>query len=165
MQKSRFRATINVAVSFAALAAMSGTARAAESYDITNCGASTVTVISASEGLTVLNIDAKGIARSNPEKKAFDNATYHCGVALRIMGAEWGGAGYCKFMDPDGDFIVGEQIPGGPTGGSWKFLLGTGKWKGITGGGRYMPLTSGKPIVSGTGQACSRATGTYELKK
>lgn len=39
------------------------------------------------------------------------------------------------------------------------------QWKGITGGGKYVPLTSGKPIVPGTGQSCSRATGTYELKK
>lgn len=81
------------------------------------------------------------------------------------MGAEWGGMGHCKFMDPDGDFVVGEQTPLGPTGGTWKFLFGTGKWQGVTGGGRYVSLTSGKAIVPGTGQGCGRATGTYELKK
>ena len=165
MRKSRIEVAFGVAVPFTALLAMTGPTMAAESYDLTNCGSSTVTVISASEGLTVLNIDAKGIARSNPEKKAFDNSTFHCGLSMRIAGADWGGIGYCKFMDPDGDFIVGEQTPAGPTGGAWKFLFGTGKWKGITGGGKYAPLTSGKAIVPGTGQSCSRATGTYELKK
>lgn len=36
-------------------------ATAAESYDLTNCGASTVTTVSATEELTVLSIGTKGI--------------------------------------------------------------------------------------------------------
>src|SRR6266852_6184196 len=53
-------------------------ANAAESYDVTNCGASTVTTVSATEELTVMSVDTKGITRSNSANKAFDNATYEC---------------------------------------------------------------------------------------
>jgi hypothetical protein len=134
----------------------------AAQYDIMNCGASTVTTISASDEMTIVSIDIKGIARSNPEKTAFDNATYHCPNVLRVAGSQREATGYCKFMDPDGDFAVGLSTVDA-SGGTWKFLHGTGKWKGITGGGKFVPVTSGKPIVPGTAQACSRATGTYEL--
>jgi hypothetical protein len=81
---------------------------------------------------------------------------------LRVAGTQREGSGYCKFLDPDGDFFVGQNTFDA-AGASWKFLQGTGKWKGITGGGTFVPLTSGKPIVAGTAQACVRATGTYEL--
>jgi hypothetical protein len=135
---------------------------AAESYDLTNCSVSTMTTVSASQELTVLAIDSKGIARSNTDKKAFDNSTYHCATVVRIMGSNRSGVGFCKFMDPDGDFVVGETDQ---SAGVWKFLHGTGKWKGITGGGKFTPVTSGKPIVPGTAQGCARATGTYEVSK
>jgi len=149
----------------AGVASPAAVAAAAESYDLVNCGASTVTTISASQDLTVLSVDIKGIARSNPEKKAFDNSTYHCANVLRIAGAQREGSGYCKFMDPDGDFVVGQNTLDSTGGGTWKFLQGTGKWKGITGGGKFVPVTSGKPVVAGTGQGCVRASGTYELSR
>jgi hypothetical protein len=144
------------------LGSLAATAGAAESYDITNCFSSTVTTVSATEELTVLNIDAKGITRSNSADKAFDNTTYQCTSVVKVAGTQRSGLGYCKFMAPDGDFVVGEQAfdPG-----KWKFLQGTGKWKGITGGGEFVPLTSGKPIVAGTAQGCFRATGTCEVSK
>src|SRR5438876_8754495 len=62
-------------------------------------------------------------------------------------------------MDPDGDFVVGQNTLDSTGGGTWKFLQGTGKWKGITGGGKFVPVTSGKPTVAGTGQGCVRASG------
>ena len=145
--------------------AIATAANAAESYDLTNCNASTITTLSASDELTVLAIDAKGIARSNTTNKAFDNSTYQRVSVVSITGAQRSGTGYCKFMDPDGDFIVGVQTFKDASGGSWKFLQGTGKWKGITGGGEFVVLTSGKPIVGGTAQGCARATGTYEIPK
>ena len=140
-------------------------AYAAESYEITNCGASTVTTISASQELTVLSIDTKGIVRSDAANKAFDNETYHCAAVVTVAGGQWNGRGYCKFMDPDGDFLVGETTPDSPGGGKWKFLQGMGKWKGITGSGQYVSLTRGKPIVEGTNQGCVKATGTYDISK
>jgi hypothetical protein len=150
---------------YATLLAAAAVTNAVESYDVTNCGASTVTTVSATEELTVLSIDTKGITRSNSANKAFDNATYECASVVSIAGAQQKGLGYCKFMVPDGDFVVGEQVLDSTGGGKWKFLQGTGKWKGITGGGEFVQLTSGKPIVTGTGQSCVRASGTYELSK
>jgi hypothetical protein len=150
---------------YATLVAAAAVANAVESYDVTNCGASTVTAVSATEELTVLSIDTKGITRSNLANKAFDNATYECASVVSIAGAQRKGLGYCKFMVPDGDFVVGEQVLDSTGGGKWKFLQGTGKWKGISGGGEFVQLTSGKPIVTGTGQGCVRASGTYELSK
>jgi hypothetical protein len=149
----------------AGVGSLAAVASAAESYDTTLCGASTVTTISASAELTVLSIDTKGIARSNTAKNAFNNSTYQCAGVLSIAGAQREGRGYCKFMDPDGDFAVGQQTFDSAGGGTWKFLQGTGKWKGVTGGGEFVPLTSGKPIVAGTAQSCAKATGTYELSK
>ena len=149
----------------AGLGSLAAAASTAESYDITNCFASTVTTVSAVEELTILNIDAKGITRSNSANKTFDNATYQCTSVVKVAGTERSGLGYCKFMAPDGDFVIGEQALDSTGGGKWKFLQGTGKWKGITGGGEFIPLTSGKPIVAGTAQGCVRATGTYELSK
>jgi hypothetical protein len=149
----------------AGLGSLAAAASAAESHDITNCSAATVTAVSATEELTVLNIDTKGITRSNSANKAFDNATFQCTIVVKIAGTQRSGLGYCKFLAPDGDFVIGEQVPNSPGGGTWKFLQGTGKWKGITGGGEFATLTSGKPIVAGTAQACVRATGTYELSK
>jgi hypothetical protein len=110
-----------------------------------------------------MSVNTKGITRSNSANKAFDNATYECASVVSVAGAQRNGLGYCKFMVPDGDFVVGEQVLDSTGGGKWKSLQGTGKWKGITGGGEFVPLTSGKPIVAGTGQGCVRATGTYEL--
>jgi hypothetical protein len=137
----------------------------AENYDLTNCGSSTVTTIWASQELTIIGLDTKGIGRNNLANKAFDNLTYQCVSVVSIAGAERKGMGYCKFMEPDGDFIVGEQLFDTSGGGKWKFLHGTGKWKGVTGAGEFMPLTSGKPIVPGTSQGCGKATGTYEVSK
>jgi hypothetical protein len=149
----------------AGLASLAAAASAADSYDITNCSASTVTIVSATEELTVLNIDSKGITRSNSANKSFDSSTFQCTSVVKVAGAQRSGLGYCKFMSPDGDFFIGEQVPDSTGGGKWKFLQGTGKWKGITGDGEFAPLTSGKPIVAGTAQGCVRATGMYELSK
>jgi hypothetical protein len=147
----------------AGIGSLAAAANAAESYDLTNCGASTVTTVSATEELTVMSVSTKGITRSNSANKAFDNATYECASVVSVAGVQRNGLGYCKFMVPDGDFVVGEQVLDSTGGGKWKSLQGTGKWKGITGGGEFVPLTSGKPIVAGTGQGCVTATGTYEL--
>ena len=150
----------------AGVASPAAVAAAAESYDLVNCGASTVTTISASQDLTVLSVDIKGIARSNPREEGLRQLDVpHWANVLGIAGAQREGSGYCKFMDPDGAFVVGQNTLDSTGGGTWKFLQGTGKWKGITGGGKFVPVTSGKPTVAGTGQGCVRASGTYELSR
>ncbi len=133
-------------------------------YDMNVCGSGTVTMVSASKELTVLSNDSKGITFSNHPNKVFDNLTYHCVGVVKVEGDKATRTTYCKFIDPDGDIVVGETIYVGTEGG-WKFLQGTGKWKGITGGGKNWPITSGKPITPGTFQGCLRATGTFELPK
>ena len=80
--------------------ALSTAANAAESYDLTNCGASVVTTISSSDELTFLGIDAKGIGRSNTASKAFDNATYQCVSVVSIAGTQRNGMGYCLWPEP-----------------------------------------------------------------
>ena len=47
---------------------------------------------------------------SNPlaENKVFDNATFHCTGTGRMIGGQTNRSGYCKFLDPDGDFVVVE---------------------------------------------------------
>jgi hypothetical protein len=105
-------------------------------------------------------------------KKCFDHlrsavyipSTYQCVGINKIVAGKPTGQGICKFMDKDGDFLVGEITSAGPEG-TWKAFYGTGKWKGITGSGKYVYITNSKPIVNGTFQNCNRSTGTYELAK
>ena len=139
-------------------------ASAAEEYDITNCGASTITMLSSSPEVTMLAIDSKGVAFSNHPKKAFDNVSFHSVSLIRIVAGQRAGTTFARYIDTDGDIVVGETTYA-PTEATWRFLEGSGKWKGITGGGKVLPLTNAKPILPGTAQACVRATGTYEIRK
>jgi len=136
----------------------------AEEYDITNCGSAIMTTLYTSNELTILTMDNKGIVFSNSPDKTFENFTYQCVGVLRVAEGKPIATGYCKYLSPEGDIIVGEFYNVGPDG-NWKFSHGTGKWKGITGGGKSKPIASGNPIVPGTTQSCMRATGTYELPK
>lgn len=137
---------------------------AEEPYDLTSCGSGTNTVLYSSKELTIISTDSKGIAFSNHENKIFDNCTYHCAGIVRIAEGVPGYRVYCKYVDPDGDIVLGESIAEGDKA-EWKFVLGTGKWKGITGEGTHKAVTRGKPVVSGTSQGCRRATGTFSLPK
>jgi hypothetical protein len=136
----------------------------ADEYDITNCGSTTITILYSSNELTILTLDGKGIAFSNHPNKTFDNATYQCVGVIRVAEGKAIATGYCKYLSPEEDIVVGEFYNVGPDG-NWKFIHGTGKWKGIKGGGKSKPITSGKPITPGTDQSCLRATGTFELAK
>ena len=141
-------------------------AQADEHFDQTHCWSSTTTMLSASEELTVLSYELTGINRSNLETKAFDNATTNCIGVMRIMAGVPSVTGYCKYMEPDGDFVVGEyKSDASGTKTEWKFLQGTGKWKGIQGTGQGARITRAKPIKPGTSQGCNRETGTYKLPK
>lgn len=137
---------------------------AEQPYDITNCWSGESKVLFASKELVVMGYELKGIARDNLEAKSFDNMSFQCVGISKIVAGKTSGSSYCKFMDLDGDYTVGETTSSGAEG-NWKFLHGTGKWNGVTGGGKMMYITKSKPIEEGTFQNCNRATGTYELPK
>jgi hypothetical protein len=152
-----------VAIAFGMIA-FAFSASAEQPYDITTCFAGTVTVLTASDELTVTSSESWGITQSHHENKAFDNTSVHCvGVGLSMPG-KLISSGYCKYLDPDGDFLVGRYERVG-TEGKWEFVHGTGKWNGITGGGTNEAVTRAKPITPGTYQLCTRATGTFSLPK
>jgi len=134
----------------------------AEPYDMTNCFSGESTMLVASKELVVFSYDLKGIVQDNLDTKAFANMSFQCVGISKIVAGKPTGQGICKFMDKDGDFIVGETASAGPEG-TWTAFYGTGKWKGVTGSGKQIYITNSKPIVNGTFQTCSRATGTYEL--
>ena len=139
-------------------------AQAEQPFDFTICISGTISLLSTSEGVNVFGTESKGITMSNHENKVFHNCTYQfMGVGRGPIGTPIG-FGYCKLMDADGDFAIGE-LSGPPTDLTLKFLQGTGKWKGIAGNGKGQRLTGGKPIAPGTLQFCIRCTGTFELKK
>ena len=52
-------------------------AQAEQAFDVTQCVSSTQIILSATEELTVMSGDAKGIIMSNLENKVFDNMTVH----------------------------------------------------------------------------------------
>ena len=141
-------------------------ARAEQPIDITYCFSLVGTVVSENEEMRVTSFDFKGIARSNLPDKAFDNLTFH-GVGVgRVVAGKTHNYGYIKFMNPDGDYVVTENLRDlGDTEGTWKFLQGTGKWKGIQGGGKLQSVARGRPILKDTVQGLIRMTGTFELPK
>jgi len=152
----------------AGLVLMISIARAEEQpIDITYCLSLTATMVSETQELSIHSFDFKGIARSNLENKAFDNLTFHgIGVGRDLADKRIHRYGYIKFMDPDGDIFVTENLRtlDGPDA-TWNFLQGTGKWKGIKGGGKLQGVTRGRPILKDTIQGCMRMTGTFELPK
>jgi hypothetical protein len=154
---------LTILAAIALLLTFHGSAAAGE-YDITNCSSATITPVTSGQDLTILLVDAKGIARASADKKAFDNNSFHCVSLMRMYRGQRSGNGACRFVDPDGDAVVGEMVLG-PSDGTWTFLEGTGKWKGIKGGGNFVSITSAKPIAAGTTQGCGRATGKYEIAK
>jgi hypothetical protein len=142
-------------------------AQAQQPIDITYCFSLTGTTVSENEEMRVNSFDFKGIAMSNLANKVFDNMTFH-GVGVgRVAAGKRANYGFIKFMDPDGDFVVTENLStlDDQKEATWKFLQGTGKWKGIKGGGKLSPAASGRPISPGSSQACIRMTGTFELPK
>jgi len=142
-------------------------ARAEQPIDITYCLSLTATMVSETQELSIHSFDFKGIARSNLENKAFDNLTFHgIGVGRDLADKRIHRYGYIKFMDPDGDILVTENLRtlDGPDA-TWNFLQGTGKWKGIKGGGKLQSASRGRPILKDTVQGCIRMTGKYELGK
>ena len=143
-------------------------AQAEQPFDITLCGSTAATAILVeSEELRISTFEGKGIARSNLESKAFDNCSYHLLGVAYDSGEKGARYGHAKFMDPDGDIVVQENLrPFGSTAeGTWKFIYGTGKWKGIKGGGKSRAVAIGKRITPDSLQSCIRMTGTFELPK
>jgi hypothetical protein len=132
--------------------------------DMISCGDGKTPIIISSQELTIMGYEAKGINIDNLPSKTFDNMTFHSVGVFKVESGKMTGTLYCKYMDPNGDFLVVEITQVGMER-DWKYLYGTGKWKGITGGGKAIPFTKGKPISPGTLQGCTKITGTYELKK
>lgn len=139
-------------------------ALAGQPIDMLSCGSGTTIPIVASEELTILGLENKGINIDNLESKIFDNMTYHTVGVLTITNGKIVATMYCKYMEPNGEFLVVEVLQSGMER-DWKFLYGTGKWKGVSGGGKAYPFTKGKPVTPGSSQGCAKITGTYELPK
>ena len=137
--------------------------QAEEPYDLTMCMSGQVSMLIASKELVIYNFQADGMTMSNHENKKFHGMSYRCLGTSRTENDVQNSVSYCKYMDADGDLIVGTGIRSEKEG-TWKFLYGTGKWQGITGGGPIgVPVASGKPISEGTFQVCQRAKGTFKL--
>lgn len=132
-------------------------------YAISYCGSGTTTLVSQTDEITILSYDVRGITWStHPTRKAFDKSTYHCVGIVRMGPGGLANHGYCKYVEPDGDFVTGEYTATGPEG-RWQFLQGTGKYNGIMGGGPNQLSVSGTAIVPGSTQGCYTATGKYTL--
>ena len=150
------------AVLIGALAA--GSVHAAEvGYDITTCSQGTVTTVFKSKELTVFSIESFGIARSNDGNKTFDGSTAHCIGTGKVTPTGSVRQGYCKYIRPNGDELVGEWRRVNKEDGTWKYLHGTGTLAGIQGGGTNGSVVRGKPLKPGTYSSCVWAKGTYTL--
>lgn len=131
----------------------------------TSCRSGTVTMMTAGKEATVFGFELKGISVPSGNKIT-DNQTHSCVGVVAVIQGQPSANGFCKYMDPDGDFTLLEwHRTGKRNEGTWKYIFGTGKWKGIQGSGKYQVLTAGKPIAKGTFQNCIRATGRFEVPK
>jgi len=139
-------------------------AQAQTPFDVTECGSGPITVVYQSNEITISGLEGKGIFFSNHANKVFDNCTFQLVQIARIVEGIRRSDSYWKIMDPDGDIIIAEVVVLGPEK-TMTFLHGIGKWKGIKGGAKGKGITTGKFIVPGTFQACSRYVGTFELAK
>jgi len=151
-------------IGFVTLFSFTITAKAQQPVDMVSCGDNKFTTILASEELTIMGIESKGINMDNHPSKLADSMTFHGVGVLKIEKGKMSGMLYYKYMDPDGDYVTVEVSQVGMER-EWKYLQGTGKWKGITGSGKATYITKGKPIVPGTAQGCMKITGTQEFKK
>ena len=133
-------------------------------FDVTECGSGPVTMVFQSNEITISGLEGKGIFFSNHANKVFDNCTFQVVAIIKTVDGKRRSDSYWKIMDPDGDVIVAEAVVLGPEK-TMKFLHGTGKWKGIKGEAKGKATATGKFIVPGTFQACSRYVGTFELLK
>lgn len=132
-------------------------------YDITTCSQGTINMVYRSKELTVYSIESFGIARSNDGNDVFDGSTAHCIGTARIAPEGSVRQGYCKYIRPNGDVVVGEWRRDDSDVGSWKYLHGTGTLAGIQGSGTNGTVVRGKPLKPGTYSSCSWAKGTYTL--
>jgi len=139
-------------------------AQAQTPFDVTECGAGPVTIVFQSPEITVSGLEGKGIFFSNHENKVLNNFTFQVVQIARAVGTNRVSNSYWKIMDPDGEAIVASLEVIGPEK-TMTFMHGNGKWKGIKGGAKGKTTTSGKFIVPGTFQACSRYVGSFELAK
>ena len=133
-------------------------------FDVTECGSGPVTMVFQSNEITISGLEGKGIFFSNHANKVFDNCTFQVVAIIKTVDGKRRSDSYWKIMDPDGDVIVAEAVVLGPEK-TMKFLHGTGKWKGIKGEAKGKTTATGKFIVPGTFQACSRYIGIFELPK
>jgi len=139
-------------------------ARAQTPFDFTLCATGTNTMVFESKELTVLGRQGMGIIFSNHENRIFNDMTWLFVGIDKIADGKPTALLYSKFVDPDGDIIVGEfAITEAER--TLKFLHGSGKWKGIKGEGKGKRTAGGKPAAPGTYQTCVRYTGTLELPK
>jgi hypothetical protein len=138
-------------------------AQAEEEYDLTMCMSGQASMLLSSKDLIIYNYQGDGMTMSNHENKKFHGMSYRCIGTNKIEKGVVQQVAYCKYMDTDGDLVVGRGTRTGKEG-TWKFLYGTGKWQGITGGVPIgVPVATGKPISEGTFQICQRAKGTFNL--
>jgi hypothetical protein len=139
-------------------------AQAQTPFDITECAAGNATMVYQSKEYAIGGLEGKGIIFSHHGNKVFDNCTFHVVVIFKIVDGKRRSDSYWKIMDPDGDIIIAEVVVLGPEK-TMNFVHGTGKWKGIKGEGKGKTTATGKPVVPGTMQSCSRYVGTFELPK
>jgi len=60
------------------------------------------------------------------------DSVYHSVSLVRIVAGQRVGTTFARFLDTDGDTVVGETTIA-PTEMTWRFLEGSGKWKDIRG--------------------------------
>jgi hypothetical protein len=155
--------TLAVCAALVGVALSAGPAAAQQAYSTLECRAGTSTQLArGDDGTVIFGIDQRGVLQTTHESKMFHNWTQRCVGSIATIGGKRSGSGYCRSLDPAGDYVlsqwtVDEQKPGT---GTYRLLYGTGKWKGISGGGTYESSGAFRAVDEGTYQNCITAKGT-----
>ena len=137
-----------------------------EGFQVMGCCTGKIVVLSETKSLTVYTMVGEGEAWGTQGAVTFKDMKWVFTATMRTVDDHSIGIGYCKFIDPDGNYFILEATGDAISkGGEWKFLHGTGKWSRLEGelGGRV--IFQGRPLEMETEKYWCRIIGTLNLPR
>ena len=152
-----------LAVALAATAAASAYGQGKEvPVDINGCWAGQILGFEGAQGAVFRSYQVFGSMNSATPGGAFDGAGLECVGTYEFAAGALRLAGYCAFVDRQGDRAWGRDIRTKDED-SFELLGGTGKYLGITGTLKRVRPPPGALPRPGTIAGCARTVGTYRV--
>ena len=134
------------------------------SFDVTNCGSGTNSVVEISKTARFNSNESVGVTRSNPPGGFLDMTTYHCMSLGVTLDGKYTGHTYCEGVDKDGDRYMSHLWTEASQTTQSEVITGTGKYEGMTRKGTSQTLGQFPSVKPGATAGCGRQTGTYKMR-